>query len=44
MQSEAEHCLLPVYNARSINLEYHSNLPYYKLIRQTVTKQQKIQK
>jgi len=46
VQGEAEDNFLPVYNARTINPEYHSHLLYYKLIRQTiatVTKQQKIQ-
>jgi len=46
VQGKAEHYFLPVYNARSINPEYHSHLSYYKLIQQTiatVTKQQKIQ-
>jgi len=45
VQGKAEYYFLPVYNARTINPEYHSHLQYYKLIRQTiatVTKQQKI--
>ena len=34
MRGEAEHYFLPVYNARTINPEYHSHLSYCKLIRQ----------
>jgi len=33
VQGEAEHYLLPVYNVRAINPEYHSRLLYYKLIK-----------
>jgi len=31
VQGKAKHYFLPVYNARTINPEYHSHLLYYKI-------------